>query len=220
MDIITFVYLCTDTICIYLVIHKRMKSWSKQGLFDLNLSIERMWANVPRLSIHHRETVLAQTLNIADSDTLHTIMQANTQTHTHTQTLLLFHIYSNSNILTFLINKHSYLLTSNRRLLSFRIKNICIQYIYIYIYSEMESYEGSRDRSLEFACFAELCVVLALFASFWSVHLRRFGSCPVQIFRQSNLNLKPNLYQIPVVISKLSIYIYVYIYTYMNLYMI
>ena len=45
-----------------------------------------------------------------------------------------------------------------------------------------------------------------------------FGSSPVQIFRQSNLNSELNFWQIPVVISKLSTYgIYKYIYIYIVL---
>ena len=70
----------------------------------------------------------------------------------------------------------------------------------------MESYEGFRDRSLEFASFCRI--------------LRRFGAfCVVlvQIFRQSNLNSKLNFDQIPVVISKLYIYdIFIYIYLYIK----
>ena len=84
----------------------------------------------------------------------------------------------------------------------------------------MESYEGSRDRSLEFASFCRIlrrfgafCVVLV--SPFASLPIQgHFGSCPVQIFRQSNLNSKLNFCQIPVVISKLTIcdmYIYMYI---------
>merc|ERR1712212_948038 len=93
-----------------------------------------------------------------------------------------------------------------------------------YIYPEMESYEGSRDRSIEFASFYRIlrrfgafCVVLV--SPFASLPIQgHFGSCPVQIFRQSNLNSKLNFCQIPVVISKLSIYIYIYIYTYIHIY--
>merc|ERR1712212_604447 len=81
-----------------------------------------------------------------------------------------------------------------------------------YIYPEMESYEGSRDRSIEFASFYRIlrrfsafCVVLV--SPFASLPIQgQFGSCPVQIFRQSDLNSKLNFFQIPVVITKLSIY--------------
>ena len=67
----------------------------------------------------------------------------------------------------------------------------------------MESYEGSRDRSLEFTSF---CRILRRFGqSFASLPIEgHLGSSPVQIFRQSNLNSEFG--QIRVVISKLSIY--------------
>ena len=73
----------------------------------------------------------------------------------------------------------------------------------------MESYEGSRDRPLEFASFWS---ILHRFGqSFASLPIQGlFGSSPVQIFRQSNSN--SDFGQIPVVIFKLSIYdIYIYI---------
>ena len=55
-----------------------------------------------------------------------------------------------------------------------------------------------------------VCIVLAHFVSFWSVVCvvkiqDHFGSSPVQIFRQYNLNSILNFGQIPVVISKLPI---------------
>ena len=77
----------------------------------------------------------------------------------------------------------------------------------------MESYEGSRDRSLE---YASVWIILRRFGqSFASLPIQgHFGSSPVQIFRQSNLNSELNFGQIPVVISKLSIYdIYIYVCT-------
>ena len=77
-------------------------------------------------------------------------------------------------------------------------------HIYTYI-SEMESFGGFRDRSLVFASF--LKILRRFGQSFASLPIQgHFGSSPVQIFRQSNLNSKLNFGQIHVVISQLSIY--------------
>ena len=82
----------------------------------------------------------------------------------------------------------------------------------------MESYEGSRDRSLAFASF---CRILHRFGQsicfvtnsgpFWELS-------STDIHRQSNLNSKLNFIQIPIVISKLFIYIYIYIHMYVYKY--
>ena len=96
-------------------------------------------------------------------------------------------------------------------------------YIHIYIYIHVKDGKSRRVQGQ----IPRVCVVFENSASFWRILScfgqsftllliqGHFGSSPVQIFRQSNLNSKPNFYQIPVVISKLSIYdIYIYIYIY------
>ena len=77
-------------------------------------------------------------------------------------------------------------------------------YLYIHIYiSDMESLGGLDPSFLH--RFWKFCVVLVSpFAS--SPIQGHFGSCPVQIFRQSYSNSKRDFCEIPVVISKLSIY--------------
>ena len=71
----------------------------------------------------------------------------------------------------------------------------------------MESLGGFRDRFLVLRRFGQSFVSLPIQGY--------FRSSPVQIFRQSNLNSKLNFDQIPVVISKLSIYDYIY--TFINI---
>ena len=68
----------------------------------------------------------------------------------------------------------------------------------------MESLGGFGYRSLVFASFWSVICIVKIQGNFWS--------SLVQIFKHSNLNSKLHFGQIPVVISKLSIYgIFIYI---------